>query len=84
MDNSSEYSPNEKDLQYFIKVLKHSTDYFPDKGKSGEHWTGRLLLSNDDLKRMLSNKFDRDFDLMTNSNQRKLTIRIFRELRGEE
>ena len=80
MDNSSEYSPNEKDLEYFIRVLKSSTEYFP---KKREHWTGIMLLTNDDMKRMLSTKFGKDYDNMNNPNQRKLRERIFRELRGE-
>ena len=74
---------NKRDLEYFIKVLKHSTDYYSEKGKHGEHWTGRFLLTNRDMKNMCIEKFGRDYDLMTNSEQRKLRELIFAALRGD-
>lgn len=75
---------NQKDLAYFIRLLKHSTDYFPNKGKHGEHWTGRFLLRNQEMHNMLINKFGSDYESLTNPEQRKLREQIFRELRGKK
>lgn len=75
---------NKKDLEFFIKVLKHSTDYFPKKGKYGEHWTGRFLLSNRDMHNMCLDKFKKDYELLTNPEQRKIRDHIFRHLRGKQ
>lgn len=70
---------NERNLATFINVLSHSVDY--DKIKN-VHWLGITILTNQDMHYMLINKFGRDYELMTNSEQRKLREKIFRELRG--
>jgi len=75
---------NKKDLEFFILVLKQETDYFPKKGKFGEHWTGKLLLSNLEMHKMCLNKFKKDYELLTNPEQRKVRDHIFRQLRGKQ
>ena len=76
-----DYEVDEKEILYFIRVLKASVDYHPGKN---EHWLGISLLTNDDMHKMCSTKFGKDYVVMTNPNQRKLRERIFKALRGEQ
>jgi hypothetical protein len=69
------------DIDKFIKELKPKVDYEP---KSKIHWLGMWILTNKDMKLMCSNRFGREYDLLTYKEQKAIREQIFRELRGIE
>ena len=76
-----EYEPSEREIQYFIRILKSTVEW--DKEKN-VHWCGRPILTGDDLRKMCSNRFKKDYDNMTDKNKKKLIRRIFKELRVKQ
>ena len=66
-------------IEEFVNRLKGSVEY--DK-KNNVHWLGSLILSNDDMRKMCSHFFGRDYDLLTYAEQRKMREAIFKRLRG--
>ena len=72
----------------FVTELKmRGIDYDPILKK---HWIGSKLLddddkviSNNDMKNMCSRFFGRQYDILTESEQRKIRESIFEKLRGE-
>jgi hypothetical protein len=68
----------ERKVLEFIARLKNTTEFDP---KMRVHWLGSFILTNDDMKKMCSNFFGRDYDLLTYAEQRRLRERIFKALR---
>lgn len=71
---------NDKDIQEFINVLKNTVEY--DK-KHKHHILGKLMLTNKDMRTMCSNRFGKDYNMLSGREQRKTRERIFIALRGE-
>ena len=65
-------------IEEFIKRYKNVVDY-----DGLRHWLGAFVLTNEDMKRLCMERIHRfDYELRTDSEQRKIRERIFRELRG--
>lgn len=49
--------------------------------KSHNHWLGMTILTNKDMKLMCSNKYKREYDLLTNGEQKLVRESIFKKIR---
>ena len=65
----------------FVKQLKGIVEY---DSESKKHWTGYKIVTNSEMKIMCSHYFGREYDLLTNSQQTKIRIKVFKMLRGDE
>ena len=63
----------------FVKELKMFGVEWVEK--SHNHWLGISILTNKDVHVMCSNKYGREYDLLTNKEQRKIRGSIFYKLR---
>ena len=67
------------DTTEFVKELKMFGVEWVEK--SHNHWLGLSILTNADMRVMCSNKYGREYDLLTNPEQRKVREDIFYKLR---
>ena len=49
--------------------------------ESHNHWIGMQILSNKDMKVMCSNKYGREYDLLTNREKKKIRNIIFNKIK---
>lgn len=77
------------DTTEFVKQLKQmGVEYDPINKK---HWVGSKFISddknvitNEQMKTMCSHYFGREYDLLNNTQQTKIRMKVFKELRGGE
>ena len=62
----------------FIKRLKGKVEW---DELSHMHWSGARILTNLDMKVMCSNYYGREYDLLTNGEQRRVRESIFKAIR---
>jgi hypothetical protein len=67
------------DTKKFVKELKMFGVEWDDN--SHMHWLGMTILTNKDMKVMCSNKYGREYDLLTNGEQRRVRESIFKAIR---
>lgn len=67
------------DTKQFIKELKMFGVEWVEE--SHNHWLGLSILTNKDVHVMCSNKYGREYDLLTNGEQRKVRESIFKGIR---
>ena len=63
----------------FVKELKMFGVEWCEE--SHNHWLGASILTNSDMRVMCSNKYGREYNLLTNGEQRKVRENIFYKLR---
>ena len=52
--------------------------------KNNRHWDGTKTVTNDEMRTMCSNRFGREYDLLTPGKKTKVRDEVFRQLRGEQ
>jgi len=75
------------DTTEFVKELKQLGMEYDSINE--KHWIGSRFISEDkyivtnlEMKTMCSHYFGREYDLLTNSQQTKVRMKVFRELKG--
>ena len=71
------------DTSEFVKRLKGKVEWDEE---THEHWAGIKILTNKDMHTMCSNYYGREYDLLTNGEQRRVRESIFKAIRygGED
>lgn len=72
---------NEIDITEFVRQLKGKVEY---DSESKLHWSGKEIVTNNDMKIMCSHYFGKDYDYLSNTQKTKVRIKVFKKLRGEE
>ena len=71
------------DTSEFVKRLKGMIEWDEESHK---HWSGISIVTNKEMHTMCSNYYGREYDLLTNGEQRRVRESIFKAIRygGED
>lgn len=67
------------DTKTFVKdLIRYGVEW---DEPSHNHWIGSEILTNKDMKIMCSSKYEREYDLLTNREQRLVRESVFKKIR---